>query len=90
VLTFDRFCLFESKGPNFSELAPLLAARLYLRNVRVLRDRLDDEERREVECVLALARDAAPSAVDCPDGSPMAEACAPKKPCEKPVKGCLR
>jgi hypothetical protein len=89
VLTFDHFWLRESKGPSFSDLAPRLAARLYSRNVRVVRDRLDDEERREVERILALAKDAAPSSLDAPDGTSTAAACAPK-PCRKPVRGCSR
>jgi hypothetical protein len=93
VLTFDRFCLFESKGPSFAGLAPRLAARLYSRNVRVVRDRLDDEERREVERILALAGDAGPSAIDGLDEASPAERCVPKKrekPCKSTVKGCSR
>jgi hypothetical protein len=93
VLTFDCFCLFESKGPSFSELAPRLAARMYSRNVRVVRDRLDDQERREVERILALARDAGPSAIDGLDEASPAETCLPKKrekPCNSTVKGCSR
>lgn len=90
VLIFDRFGLFESKGPSFSELAPRLAARLYLRNVRVVRDRLDDEERREVKRILALAKDAAPSSASGPQGASTAEGCVPKKACAKPIKGCSR
>ena len=89
VLTFDRFCLFESKGPSFSKLAPRLAARLYSRNVRVLRDSLDDGERREVERVLALAKDARPSSAG--PGSPTtSEACVPRKPFAKRIKGWSR
>jgi hypothetical protein len=93
VLTFDRFCLFESKGPSFSGLAPRLAARLYSRNVRVVRDRLDDEERREVERILALARDAGPSTIDGPEEASLTDSCPPKKrakPCKSTVKGCSR
>lgn len=89
VLTFDRFCLFESEGPRFSMLAPRLAARLYSRNVRVVRDRLDDEERREVARILALARDAGPSSVEGPQQGSAGEECEPK-PCGKPLKGCSR
>ena len=90
VLTFDHFWLRESKGPSFSKLAPRLAARLYSRNVRVVRDRLDDEERREVDRVLALAKDAAPSSADGPDGASPARRCIPRKPRGKPIKGCSR
>ncbi len=93
VLTFDRFCLFESKGPSFAGLAPRLAARLYARNVRVVRDRLDDEERREVERILALAGDAGPSAIDGLHEASPAEGCLPKKrekSCKSTVKGCSR
>lgn len=91
VLTFDRFCLFESNGPSFAGLAPRLAARLYSRNVRVVRDRLDDQERREVERILALARDAGPSAADGRGEASSTDGCLPKrreKPCNSTVKGC--
>jgi hypothetical protein len=92
VLTFDRFRLFESEGPSFSELAPRLAARIYSRNVRVVID-LDDEERREVERILALATDAGPSAIRGLDEAPPAEGCPPKrrqKSRNGSVKGCSR
>lgn len=91
ILTFDRFCLFESKGPNFWKLAPRLAARLYSRNApRFLMRCLDDEELREVERVLALAKDAAPSSGDGPHRASTAKGCVPKKPCAKPIKDCSR
>jgi hypothetical protein len=88
VLTFDRFLLFESKGPSFSKLAPRLAARMYSRNVRVVRDRLNDEERREVARVLALAKDAAPSAGAGARGASTAQACITRKAPRKPLRGC--
>ena len=93
VLMFDRFRLFESTGPSVSQLAPQLAARLYSRNVRVVRDRLDDEERREVERILALARDAGPSLVGDLDVTSPTESClreTGKKRCRTTVRTCSR
>jgi hypothetical protein len=90
VLTFDHFWLRESRGPSFTKMAPRLAARLYSRNVRVVRDSLDDEERREVDRVLALAKDAAPSSGYGPHRASTGKGCVPKKPCAKPIKDCSR
>jgi hypothetical protein len=36
VVTFDHFLFFGSQGPDFEDLAPQLAERIYAKNVRVL------------------------------------------------------
>lgn len=61
ILKFDHFVLYESKGPDFERLAPLLAARIYSTNVRVLMDDLDEGERGEVDRILRRAKKAPPS-----------------------------
>jgi hypothetical protein len=63
LVTFDRFMLFKSGGPRFDKLAPQLAKRMYSRNVRALMNRLNSGELREIERILALAKDAPPSPV---------------------------
>lgn len=91
VVTFEHFLLFPrdgSDGPSFLELAPQLAARIYGKNVRVLMDRLDQQERDEVERVLALARDAPPSSADGPGLPTTSEGCVPRTRSAKSVKGC--
>ena len=55
IVTFDRFLLLEADGPDFCQLAPALAQRLYSCNTRVLLHGLSAQERREVSRVLALA-----------------------------------
>jgi hypothetical protein len=61
VVTFDRFVLFESGGPNLIKTAPVLARRIYDRNVRVLIWDLSPAERKEVTRLLRLANRARPS-----------------------------
>lgn len=58
LVTFDHFVLFDAAGPSFARRAPLLARRLYGNNVRVLLHDLSDDEQREVERLLKLARHA--------------------------------
>ena len=61
LVTFDHFVLYEDVGPSFTELAPVLARRVYSTNVRVLMDGVTERERREVSRLLALAANAPPS-----------------------------
>lgn len=88
VVTFDHFRLFEANGPNFSDLAPQLAARIYSRNVRVLMNRLDATEQQEVKKILALAEDAPPSIADRADPVRSAARGGRCRPRAKPIKGC--
>jgi hypothetical protein len=58
LVTFDHFLDFGTRGPLLDTVAPALAKRLYGRNVRVLMHHLSCDERREVEKILELARNA--------------------------------
>ena len=58
LVTFDHFVLFDAAGPSFVRLAPLLARRIYERNVRVLLHGLTEGEQREVTRLLRLAKTA--------------------------------
>lgn len=60
IVTFERFVLFESRGPSFLELAPTLSRRMYGRNARTVMP-FDPIELREVHCILKLASKAKPS-----------------------------
>ena len=65
VVTFAKFIFYDSGKPNapdFERLAPLLAERIYSRNVRVVMNDLSTEEQKEIEKVLALAKHAPRSA----------------------------
>jgi hypothetical protein len=90
VLTFDHFWLRDSRGPSLREFAPRLADRIYSKNVRVLIDDLDEQERAEVRRILDLAKDAPPSAVDRPASTTPSEKCRPRKQPSKPIKDCSR
>ena len=61
LVTFDHFWFRGSAGPDFEKFAPELADRMYSKNVRVLMNRLSAGEQKEVDTILALARDAPPS-----------------------------
>src|SRR5688572_16169432 len=61
LVTFDRFVFFGSRGPDFEALAPILAERIYSKNVRVIMTSINAAEQREVDALLALAKDAPPS-----------------------------
>jgi hypothetical protein len=61
LVTFDHFLLLDAAGPSFPRYAPSLARRIYEHNIRVLLRKLSPDEEREVEGVLRLARNAAPS-----------------------------
>ena len=56
LVTFDHFVLFDAAGPSLVRHAPLLARRLYERNVRVLLHDMNEGERREVTRLLRLAK----------------------------------
>jgi hypothetical protein len=60
-VTFDHFLYYGEDGKMLSEFAPVLAKHLYDGKARVIMDSLSDEERREVEVILGLARNAPPS-----------------------------
>lgn len=60
LVTFDHFLYFE-EAPLLKSIAPVLARRMYGTNVRTLMDSLSDNERREVQKILALAKNAPPS-----------------------------
>lgn len=61
LITFDHFLLLDRSGPVFSEVAPLLARRVYSRNIRATMRLLSPHEQREVAAILALANAAPPS-----------------------------
>ena len=56
IITFDHFYLRGANGPDFEKLAPVLAQRIYSRNVRVVMHGLSAEEQKEVDKILALAK----------------------------------
>ncbi len=65
IVTFEHFLFFDSDGPNvpnFKTLAPVLARRIYSKNVRVVMNDLSASEQKEVDKILALAKHAPPSA----------------------------
>ena len=66
IVTFDRFLLLGSKGPEFETLAPQLAQRIYSKNVRVLMKGLSSDEQKEVDEILALTKSAPPSSAGNP------------------------
>ncbi len=62
-VTFDHFLDYRTDGPDFQDLAPLLAERMYSgNNARVLMvDGRSEPEHREAMAILELAKDAPPS-----------------------------
>ena len=61
LVTFDHFLYFGPEGPLFKAIAPLLAKRIYGRNVRTLMNSLSCDERKEIERILRLAENEPPS-----------------------------
>jgi hypothetical protein len=57
LVTFDHFLLFGDKGPALVDLAPSLAAHIYGKNVRSIMT-FTEQEQREVDGILGLARNA--------------------------------
>lgn len=102
LVTFDHFLQFGVDAPGFLDLAPKLADRMYANNVRLVMNDVSREEQKEIDAMLALAKDAPPSrgnqgeGVAAP-GAPQAGtrgpairkggSCRPS-PAAKPVKGC--
>ena len=84
VVTFDHFLDYGTEGPDFLEVAPALANRMYSRNVRAVLS-LSPREQVEVERLLARAADAPPSPGRTGQGSRGGSAA--RKPGRR-VKGC--
>lgn len=61
VVTFDHFLNFGKIGPKFRTLAPVLAERMYMNNIRHVMDDLTDSEYSEVIGIIGLAESAPPS-----------------------------
>src|SRR5262245_48296821 len=55
LVTFDHFIIFEDDGPDFRELAPNLAERIYSTPGRCSFVNFDNIEQSEIEYVLKLA-----------------------------------
>src|SRR5688500_9566396 len=55
VVLFDHFLDFGTDGPDFREMAPQLAARMYGDNVRSILDGMSDAEQEEAEGIVQLA-----------------------------------
>jgi hypothetical protein len=60
-ILFDHFLNFGNGGPEFRDLAPTLAERMYGNKVRHLLDGLDEQELAEAAGILGLAVAAPPS-----------------------------
>jgi hypothetical protein len=61
LVTFDHFLYYGQQGPSLKDIAPELARHMYDNNVRTLMNSMSSVEKREVERILYLARDAPPS-----------------------------
>ncbi|MEZ5940633.1 MAG: hypothetical protein R3C18_04525 [Planctomycetaceae bacterium] len=61
-VTFDHFLDFGDGGPSFEQMAPALAKRMYGHNVRSVMQGLTEVEQGEAERILAMAKNAPPSA----------------------------
>jgi hypothetical protein len=95
LVTFDHFLQYGADAPEFLALAPKLASRMYENNVRLVMNKVDDEERKEIAAILARAKNAPPSCggqrnpeppPDCPPGAPRVGAREP--PVRKGGGGC--
>jgi hypothetical protein len=82
IVTFDHFVFYGSGGPDFEKLTPLLAERIYSRNVRVIMKGLSPGEQEEVDKILIRAKHAPPSSAET---SPTSSAGTSPK---APLKGC--
>jgi len=60
-VTFEHFLDYGTRGPDFRELAPVLADHMYANNVRSLLHGLTPEEHAEAIGILDAAVDAPPS-----------------------------
>lgn len=61
ILTFDHFVLWDAVGPDFAEIAPLLAARMLQRDAPRSLINFTDQEQLEIDRLLDLATHAPPS-----------------------------
>ena len=61
ILKFEHFKFYGNHGPDFRDLAPDLSKRMYLNNVRVVMKSLSKKEQKEVQSILAMAKNAPPS-----------------------------
>jgi hypothetical protein len=66
VITFDRFLFYGARGPSFLKHAPMLARRIYEKNIRALVTLVNATERREVAGLLKLAETAGASVAATP------------------------
>lgn len=77
---FDHFLYFGTDAPDFRELAPQLAGRMYRDNVRSILDGMSEAEQKEAERIVRLAEGEPPSpglrAGGAPVGRP--EVCGPR------------
>lgn len=94
LVTFDHFLQFGADAPDFLALAPKLASRMYSNNVRLVMNKVDDHERREIAAILTLAKAAPPSGggqrgpeptPGCPPGAPQVPA---REPSVRNGGGC--
>jgi len=77
VLTFDHFLLFDATGPFLIDHAPRLAEHLYGKNVRTLLHSTTRTERREIDGILLLAKNAPASlALSKPEAAQSLHGCA--------------
>jgi len=88
VVTFDHFLGFGKAGPKFRTLAPSLAERMYLNNIRHVIDDLTECEYLEVAGILELAASAPPSQGWPETGNPVRRVCGKvnKRPNQDRVK----
>lgn len=70
IVSFDHFVFYGSDGPDFEHLAPVLAERIYSKNVRVLMKGLNPTEQEEVDNILLRAKNAPPSSIRTSPTSP--------------------
>lgn len=60
-ITFDHFVWFDEKGPDFRDLAPTLAQRIYSTSGRMFMSFRNETEQAEIDRILKIAEDAPPS-----------------------------
>ncbi len=60
-VTFDHFLYYGTTGPDFRELAPELAERMYAHNVRSILHGMSEKEQAEAEQILERAKGKPPS-----------------------------
>jgi hypothetical protein len=58
---FEHFVLYDAKGPDFRQLAPKLAKRMYDAGIRVILHDMSEAESAEVAGILKRAKKAQPS-----------------------------